>query len=385
MDEKKEKVLAKVREEIERIDKKENNVFFFVVDTKGVASGSLEYIYKLAKIAKEDGYNVGMLYQAEKDDEFVGVEGWLGKEYSELPHYNVATEQVDITPGDILFIPEIFSSVMNQTKKLPCKRIAIMQNFDYMVEQMPFAAQWGDFGVLECITNTKDNAELVDGVFPYVRTTVITPYIDKVFGDTKEPKQLIVNIVASDQSDINKIVKPFYWKYPSFKWVSFKDLRGFSKEEFAKALREAAVTVWVDENTSFGYSALEAMKSGSIVIAKMPKRTLPWTEEATDTSVTKFKGCCVWFEDFNTVQRQIATVVRAWMTDSVPEKLIETAKETASEYTEDKTAKAFTEYLENVLSARKQEMDALVKNFSKESLDTSSIPNTNEVKEEEGE
>ena len=46
MDEKKIKALEKVKEEISKIDKKESNVFFFVLDTKGVASGSLEYIYK---------------------------------------------------------------------------------------------------------------------------------------------------------------------------------------------------------------------------------------------------------------------------------------------------------------------------------------------------
>ena len=366
MDEKKQRVLSKVREEIERIEKKENKILFFVLDTQGTPSGSLEYIYRLAKIAKDDGYNVGMLYQTEKDEEFVGVGEWLGNEFAELPHYNVAKDEVDITPGDIVFIPEIFASVMNQTKKLPCKRIAIMQNFNYMVEQMPFAAQWGDFGILECITNTKGNAELVNGVFPYVKTTVITPSVGKMFGETKEPKQLVVNIVSKRPEDINKIVKPFYWKYPSFKWVSFKDLRGFSKEAFAKSLREAAITVWVDEDASFGYSALEAMKSGSVVIAKMPSHHLPWSSASDDGTMGKFKDCCVWFDDFSEVHRQIATVVRAWMTDSVPEQLTKSAKETSSQYTEQETVKEFTEYLANVLSVRKNEMVALVDNFDKD-------------------
>jgi hypothetical protein len=67
MDEKKLKALEKVKEEISKIDKKESNVFFFVLDTKGVASGSLEYIYKLAMLAKNDGYKVGLLYQLEKN------------------------------------------------------------------------------------------------------------------------------------------------------------------------------------------------------------------------------------------------------------------------------------------------------------------------------
>ena len=127
MEENKIKALEKVREEIAKIDNKKSNIYFFVLDTKGVPSGSLEYIYKLAMIAKNAGYNTGILYQLEKNDEFVGVEEWLGKDYAELPHYNVSKDEVEITPSDVVFIPEIFSTVMNQTKKLPCERIALTE------------------------------------------------------------------------------------------------------------------------------------------------------------------------------------------------------------------------------------------------------------------
>jgi hypothetical protein len=360
MEDRKLKALEKVREEISKIDKKESNIFFFVLDTKGVASGSLEYIYKLAKIAENDGYNVGMLYQLEKNDEFVGVKEWLGDEYANIPHYNVSKDEVDITPSDVVFIPEIFSTVMNQTKKLPCKRIAILQNYNYLLEQMPFAAQWGDFGIIDCITNTEYNSELIKDIFPYVRTTVVTPYIDKMFGTTIEPKKMVINIVAKDQSDINKIIKPFYWKYPTFKWVSFRDLRGFPKEGFANALRDAAATIWVDTDTSFGYSAIEAMKSGSIVIAKIPNAPLKWMD-SDDENSTSLRNCCVWFDDFNNVHRQIASVVRAWITDNVPAEIAEEAKKVSNMYTEETTKKEFLGYLTRVFEARKMELEALIK------------------------
>ena len=54
------------------------------------------------------------------------------------------------------------------------------------------------------------------------------------------------------------------------------------------------------------------------------------------------------------------------MTDSVPEQLTKSAKETSSQYTEQETVKEFTEYLANVLSVRKNEMVALVDNFDKD-------------------
>ena len=361
MNKKEEKALKRVQAEIKKIDKKENNVFFFILDTKGNPSGSLEYIYKLAMIAKNDGYKVAMLYQsADKDDKFVGVKEWLGEDYANIPHYDIASDDVEITPSDILFIPEIFANVMNQTKKLPCKRIAILQNYDYLVEQMPFAAQWGDFGILDAITNTEHNAELLKDIFPYVKTKVITPYIDKMFGTTIQPKKMIVNIVASNQEDINRIIKPFYWKYPSFKWVSFRDLRGFSKEQFAESLRDAAITIWVDDKTSFGYSALEAMKSGSIVIAKIPEEPLKWMNEDSEDKVGKLRNCCIWFDDFHEVQRAIASVVRSWITDKVPSTLFDEAKKVNELYPFETTQKEFSEYLNCVVENRKKEMEQLV-------------------------
>ena len=225
MSNKKDIVLANIKAEIDKIENKKNRIYFFVIDTKGAPSGSLEYIYNLALILKEDGYNVSMLHT---EDEFVGVESWLGKEYAELPHFNVNKGDIGTSPSDILFIPEIFSQVMNQTRNLPCKRIAILQNYDYVIEQMPYSAQWGDFKILEGITNSDYQAAKLKEVFPYVKLTKISPFVSDKFGTTDEPKKMVVNVICKDQGDIKKIVKPFYWKYPMFKWVSFKELRTIS-------------------------------------------------------------------------------------------------------------------------------------------------------------
>lgn len=357
MEEKDLTVIQRIEAEIAKIDNKEANIFFFVLDTKGNPSGSLEYIYKLAMILKENDYNVTMLYQKEENEDFVGVEEWLGSKYSELEHYDIASDEISVSPSDILFIPEIFSNVMIQTKKLPCKRIVILQNYDYILEQMPMSAQWGDLGIMEAITNTDVNASLLKEIFPYVKTTTIDPYIDEMYGTTNEPKKLIINIIAKDQSDINKIIKPFYWKYPMYKWVSFRDLRGFPKEMYAQLLRESALTIWIDENTSFGYGALEAMKSGSIVMAKTTELAQKWMEQGDGINL---KNCCVWFDTFHESHRMIASVVRAWITDNVPSEIQEAVKESLSMYSYENTEKSFVTYINGVLENRKSEMQTLI-------------------------
>ena len=319
------KVIENIEREISKIDKKENRIFFFVIDTKGVPSGSLEYIYNLALILKEEGYDVSMLHT---EEEFVGVGAWLDERYANLPHYNVNKGEVGTSPSDLLFIPEIYSQVMNQTKQLPCKRVAILQNYNYLVEQMPYVA----------------------------KLRKVTPFISKLFGKTNEPRKMIVNIVSKDQSNIKKVVKPFYWKYPMFKWVSFKELRNLSKEDFAKALREGAITIIVDEDASFGYAALESIKSGAITMCKVPETELDWTASEDGT----LPNCCVWFNDYSTLHKQLASVVRSWIMDKVPAVLEEEGKKVLEKYSYDKTKGELLTYVNDTLGKRKKEMEELI-------------------------
>lgn len=361
MTDKHQEVIKRIEAEIAKMDKKENTVYFFVIDTKGTPSGSLQYVYNLAKITKDLGYDTRMLYQASDEndeDKFVGVADWLGEEYASLPHENILDENVAVSPSDIVFIPEIFANIMMQTKKLPCKRIAIMQNYDFILEQTPISAQWGNFGIMDALANTEVNARLLNEIFPYVKTSVVHPYLHKYFGETSEPKKLIINIVCRDQSDINKIIKPFYWKYPMMKWVSFRDLRGFPQEEYAKLLREGIATVWADDVTSFGYSALEAMKSGNVVIAKTTNLTQKWMETEDEE---KLNDSCIWFDTFHEVHRIIASVVRSWITDTVPEKYFEETKRPLGMYSYEQSKKEMEDYLNAVLKERIDEMNELIK------------------------
>lgn len=351
MSEKDIKVIENIQKEISKIDKKENKINFFVIDVKGVPSGSLEYIYNLALMLKNEGYNVNMLHT---EDEFEGVGSWLGEEYANLPHFNVNKGDFGTSPSDILFIPEIFSQVMNQTKNLPCKRVAILQNYDYVVEQMPYAAQWGDFGIMEGITNSDYQAAELKEAFPYVKLKKVRPFISKKFGNTITPKKMVVNVISKDQSDIKKIVKPFYWKYPFFKWVSFKELRNLPKDKFAKELRDNAITIVVDDSASFMYSALEAMKSGSITMVKVPTATVDWANGE------ELPNCCVWFNDYDTLHKQIASVVRSWITDKVPSILAEETEKVCGKYNEENTKADILGYVTELLDKRKKEMEELI-------------------------
>lgn len=349
----KEEMIRVVEENIKKLEDKTFNIFFFVIDTKGNPSGALEYIYRTAMELHDRGYNVSMLHQ---EEEFVGVGDWLGEPYAQLPHHNTEKENIEIAASDFLFIPEILSSVMSQTKTLPCKRVMILQNHNFMADFMPVGVTPADVNINEVVTTTKILKDLTDAYFPGIRTHVVRPFISPVFRNNDTPKKLIINVVSRSQDDINRIVKPFYWKYPVYKWVSFRDLRGVTQEVFADALREGAITVWIDAVSDFGYSALEAVKSGSITLAKVPDTPTDWTfvhEVIEDGEKNGLNPAFIWFDDLNRVPDMIASVVRTWTLDRIPEELYENMKTAANEYTPQNSSNDIQkEYIEGLFAKR---------------------------------
>lgn len=375
--EKDEVVIKRIEDAIGDLEKKDFNMYFFIVDSKNVPNGNMNYIYRMAKALHDKNYNVTMCYQL--DDEyspgelaeieqkgivpdnmkrFVGVGEWLGEEYAELPHMNIRKEEWRIGPSDFLFIPEVFSSFMYETFKnhIPCKRYVILQNYGYVTEFIPFGAQWITYGIDHVITNTKANADLINGVFPYTKehTTIIPPYIDGYFRKPVKAKKLIVNIVSKNSDDINRIIKPFYWKYPVYQFVSFEDLRGLPEKQFAERLKDGAITIWLDETTPFGYSGLEAIRCGNIVIGQIPKIIPDW--------MTDNNG--VWFSDINDVPEILSKVVATLIEDEVPEEMQKAMDETANLYSYEEYEKNIDNFMEGAINERIEELKAIINDIN---------------------
>lgn len=329
--------ILKLEEELGKIKSKNFNVYFFVIDSKGATNNYLVYIYETAFQLKEMGYNVHMLHQ---DNEFMGVGSWMGEKYMEIPHHNIEKDKIDISISDVLFIPEFYSNVMSQTRNLPCKRVVILQNFSYMTQVIPAGASWGMYGIKDCITKTDRMRTKLNGIFPYVNTRVVPPVIDEsLFNIPNESKKLIVNVVCKNETDVNNIVKPFFWKYPMYNFVAFRDLRNISREDFASCLKDAAFTVWVDTETEFGCTAVESMKCRSIVIGKVPDNELEWMYENDS-----FKDNVVWYFNSDDVHTLIAGAIESFLKDSINPIVYEEMSKMDDKY----TLKSFIENVKDV-------------------------------------
>lgn len=378
-------VIKRIENEISKLNNKEFTLFFFTIDSKNVPSGSLVYTYELALSMQKLGYNVKMLYQVENElserqirkqkergtynpgDEqvFCGVGDWMGEEYGQLEHINISKKDSwQVAPSDFLFIPEAFASLMSQTyiHKIPCKRYVLLQNFDYVTEFIPFGMQWLNFGIRDCVAISELQANLIKDVMPYVKTDVIKPYIPEYFRKSVKPAKLIVNIISKKQTDAYKIIKLFKWKYPIYEFVTFADLRNMPRNYYAESLQEGAITIWLDDETPFGYGALEAMRCNNIVVGKIPDRIQEWMLDEDGNIIDN----AIWFNNLDELPDILAKVIGSWMQDNIPSIIYENMEKTNKLYTKEEWDVNVESFVKNIIEERTKELTSFMNGINNE-------------------
>lgn len=313
--------IAKIEQSIKNILNKSARIYFFVQDTKGNAKASIKYIYDMALTLKNDNYNVIILH--EKPDYF-GVTNWLGNKYNGIEHQSVEGQNLQIAPEDIMIIPEIFGYVMSQLTNLPCTKIVLSQSYDYIFETLQPGQTWQQFGFTKCITTSEEQKNYVSKMMRMSAIDIIEPLIDESFSKSKLPSKPIISVMFREQRDSVNFIKSFYQKYPQFRWITFRDMRGLSQEEFANTLKESMLSVWNDRTSSFGTFPIESMKSGVAVMGVIPKLIPSWLNEDNG----------IWVQDEIRLVDFVADFVQNWLEDNVSEKLYENGFKTAEKYSD---------------------------------------------------
>ena len=313
-----EKIL-KVEESIERLSSKQCRIYFLVQDTKGNAKASVQYIYETAYALLKNGFNPIIMH--EKSD-YKGVNEWLGEKYMEVPHNSIEEQNLQISPEDFIVIPELYGHVMEQVSNLPCGKIVLTQSYDYIFETLPPGTSWSDYGFLKCITTNETQKEYISQYMKNVDIDIIPPYINETFSPKEKPSKPIVSVHTRDQRDTAKIIKAFYLKYPQYRWITFRDMRGLTQKEFSSYLKDSFVSVWVDDVSGFGTFPIESMLSMTPVIGKVPNMKPEWMNEKNG----------VWTYDINNMSDILAEFIQNWLEDNIDEVLYQTGYDTAVDY-----------------------------------------------------
>lgn len=311
--------IKKIEKSIENLRDKKSNIFFLVQDTKGNAKASVQYIYEVAKILSQNEYSVTIIH--EKND-YVGVSEWMGPEYMELNHQSIENQNLQVSPEDFIVIPELYAHVMEQISNISCGKIVLSQSHDYILETLQPGATWSQFNFLKCITTTETQKKHIESLMKNTDVDILTPYINGKFNIKDKPSKPIVSIHTRDQRDTMKIIKSFYLKYPQFRWITFRDMRGLNQDEFSEYLKDGFVSVWVDDVSSFGTFPLESMISGTPVIGKIPNLKHEWMSEENG----------IWTNDVNSIPDILAEYTQNWLEDNINHELHDKCVETAKQY-----------------------------------------------------
>jgi len=325
--------IKKIESSIENLKNKSARIYFLVQDTKGNPKAGIRHIYDIALTLKKNNYNVIIIHEK---TEYHGVGSWLGEEYMEIPHESIENKNLAISPEDFIIIPELYGHVMEQLKNFPCGKIVLCQSYDYMLETLSPGVTWGQYGFNKCITTSEIQKKYLSDVFRGLSVDIVQPKLPTIFSKKDKPSKPIIAINTREQRDTAKIIKTFYLKYPQFRWITFRDMRGINQEDFSKFLKDSYLSVWVDYESGFGTFPLESMISGTPVIGKVPAMKPEWMEESNG----------LWTYQFNEIVDLISNFTQNWLEDNINEDLYKNMYETAIKYQNDN--KFETEVLENV-------------------------------------
>tara|TARA_R100001443_G_scaffold117444_2_gene142777 strand:+ start:1631 stop:2698 length:1068 start_codon:yes stop_codon:yes gene_type:complete len=346
-----EKQLSQLKSGLSKMENKEAKIYFLTQDTEGRAIASVNLNYQYVKYLKEAGFNAYILYEKK---EYKGVGDWLPKEYSELPHANIESGELKVGPQDFVIIPELYGHVLEQIKDMPCTKMIFCQAYDYILETLQPGFSWVNYGVTKCITTTESQKEYISGLFPSVEVSVIKPSIPEYFKPSKKPKTPLVAVHTRDPRETMKIIKEFYLRNPQFKWLTFRDMRNMSREEFAKVLGEACVGVWVDRISGFGTFPLEAMNCNTPVIGNLPILKPDWMSQENG----------LWVYDESKIVEVLGNYVKNWLEDNLPSKLYEEMAKTVVPYKEEDERKSVISYFTNLFNEKTEEFKNSINKLS---------------------
>lgn len=334
--------ISKLEKAVETMKDKKSRIYFIAQDTKGNAKASISYIYRLALALLNAGYNPIILHET---PDYTGVAEWLGEEYMAIPHKSIEGQNLEVSPEDLIVIPELYGFVMSQVNNLPCGKIVLCQSYDHMLETLQPGQTWSDLGFLKCITTSKKQQEQVESVMRNVSFDILTPYLSDNFKPKKFPAKPIITVHSRDQRDTVNLIKSFYIKFPQYRWITFRDMRNLTEKEFANGLDESCLSVWIDETSAYGTYPLESMKSEVPVLGLVPNLVPEWMNEDNG----------LWINNKIQLVDFIADYLQNWLEDNVNENLfIEMAKTVNSLQTKENFEKEAVELFDKYLTSRQE-------------------------------
>jgi hypothetical protein len=341
--------IEKLESALGRLETKENVIYFLTYDTKNNARASVKHIYDMALTLKENGNVTKILVE---DKTYTKPE-WLGEGYDEIEVVSIKEDKINILIDDVIIVPEYYSNVLQQLSNIRCTKVMLVQQKEFIFETLPVGSRWSDYGFDRVIVTTEEAKKYVMEIFPESLVNIIPPIIGENFKPTDGIIKPYVAISCRDRVKHRKLISEFYLKFPHLRWITFRDMVQMSYAEFSEGLKECMVSLWVDDESTFGTFPLESMKCGVPVVGKIPNTEPDWLSE---------NG--MWTYDENKIVDVLGTFVLAWLdgvelTTEVKEKMKETLLPYNTEITKNNILSVFGSFTNKRIEALSKALDNL--------------------------
>ena len=342
--------IEKINTALGRLEDSKSIVYFLTYDTKNNARASVKYIYDLALTLNQNGITSKILVE---DSTYVGVESWLGDRYKELEVVSIKEDKVEINIDDTIVVPEYYTNTLQKLSNIKCIKVLLIQQREYIYENLPIGSRFSDFGFDKIITTTEQSKKYLMEYFPESLVFIVPPIIEDIFSPSLLTLKPYVAISVRDRSIQRKIISEFYLKFPQLRWITFRDMVQMSYEEFSNNLKECMVSLWVDDDSTFGTFPLESMKCDVPVIGKIPDTEPDWLSE---------NG--MWTYDGNKLVDILGTYILAWiegveLTQEVKDKMKDTLLPYKKDITENNILSVFNSFKNKRIETFKLTLDKL--------------------------
>ena len=332
--------MAVTKQDIQRVIDKlgdgDYTSYFFLPDFDK-PSGGVKLAYDHVKAMNENGFKAKIIHQKE------GYQPeWLKDYYEQdedgkfinIPVIGLDEGKLPVLIEDFFFIPEGFPNVMENLAKqnAPCKRIVFCQNWYYVLNALPAGVFWSDYGITDCMSVSKSQTEYLNMIMPGLNIRNVVGHIPSdVFypPDSMSEKKLQIAYIPSRDGGTksHNVIKTFYAMHPYFRFIKFIELKGLSKDDYARALRESALYVNFDEYSSWGTAPIEAFMSKTLVAG--------WDGVGGREYMNTDNMWIVPNGDILRLALAIGNMVEKYIMDDIDEKTYSAMEEAASMYTKE--------------------------------------------------
>jgi hypothetical protein len=345
--------IEKLESSLKRIEDGENVIYFLTYDTKNNPRAAIKNIYDMALALNENGYKAKILVE---DKTYGGVESWLGETYKGIEIVSIKDDNIEIKVEDVIVVPEHYSNVLPQLANVRAVKVMLVQQKDYIFETLSIGSRWSDFGFDKCITTSESTKKYISEYFPETLTYLVPPFIGDNFKPTDKVVKPYIAISCRDRLIHRKLISEFYLKFPHLRWVTFRDMVQMTYEEFSDNLKECMVSVWVDDENTFGTFPLESMKSGVPVVGKIPNIEPDWLSD---------NG--MWTYDLNKITELLGTYVLAWLEGvELTDEVKEVMKNTILPYSKETHTSNTTSIFGSLISIRTESIKNALEKFKTE-------------------